>query len=419
MIERGARLTLDIDKPAAGGRMLARHGGQVVLVAGTIPGERVVARVERVGKGVVFADVEEIATPSSDRRPAAFDWRCGGNVFSHIAYPRQLVIKSQIIQDAFIRIGRLPVPAAPDVLGSPETGYRMRARLHVQGDRVGFLREGTHELCDAALTGQLLPQTREWLGQLQTLLAQGEGRGDVTAIELAENIPGDRRAVHVELGSRGGASSLESLISGDRQVTDTIAVAPNRTLTLTRDVRSFFQGNRFLLEPLAQRVARLAQAERVVDLYAGVGLFGLALAAAGAMDVTLVEGDPISSTDLARNATPFGGQVSVRRQSVESFLASRRDPRRAAGAVFVVDPPRTGMTREALAGIVSHQPSRIVYVSCDVATLARDARTLVDAGWELTEVTGIDLFPNTAHVESIAVFERGDAEAQGFAHSIG
>jgi 23S rRNA (uracil1939-C5)-methyltransferase len=406
MIENGAQLTLDIEKPAAGGRMLARHAGQVVLVSGTIPGERVIARVERVGKGVVFAEALEIATPSSDRRAGAADWRCGGSVFSYIAYPRQLGIKAQIIQDAFTRIGRLPLANPPDVLGSPETGYRMRARLHVRGDRIGFFREGTHDLCDAGATGQLLPQTIEWLGHIQTELVHGSSPGKVTGLELAENIPGDQRAVHVESRTGGDAWPFESMAKGDGQVTDTICVGETATLTLTRDVRSFFQGNRYLLEPLARRVVGLARAEHVVDLYAGVGLFGLSLAAAGTADVTLVEGDPLSSADLVRNAVPFGHQVSVRRQSVETFLSSKSGLPHGAGSTFVVDPPRTGMTREALTGIVRHAPSRIVYVSCDVATLARDARTLVDAGWELTEVTGIDLFPNTAHVESIALFDR-------------
>src|SRR5689334_19619876 len=115
MIEPGARLTLDIEKAAAGGRMLARHAGQVGLVSATIPGERVIARVERVGKGVAFAEAEDIVAASPDRRPGSADWRCGGEVFSHIAYARQLAIKSAIIQDAFARIGRMPLVTAPEV----------------------------------------------------------------------------------------------------------------------------------------------------------------------------------------------------------------------------------------------------------------------------------------------------------------
>jgi len=149
----------------------------------------------------------------------------------------------------------------------------------------------------------------------------------------------------------------------------------------------------------------------VVDLYAGVGLFGLSLAAAGAKDVTLVEGDPTSGVDLVANAEPLVDRVTVRRASVEAFLAGPtagplRGTRPAGEGTFVVDPPRTGMSKEALAGIIQHAPQRIVYVSCDVATLARDTRALLNAGYALEALTGIDLFPNTAHVESVMVLSR-------------
>ena len=145
-------LTLDIEKPAAGGRMLARLNGQIVLVWGAIPGERVRARVERSGKGVVFAETVDVLSASPDRRDALGDWRCGGNVLAHVTYERQLHLKSEIIRDAFARIGRMPLEAAPVVTASPEQGYRMRARLHVRGGRIGFMREGSHEICAAGQT---------------------------------------------------------------------------------------------------------------------------------------------------------------------------------------------------------------------------------------------------------------------------
>jgi tRNA/tmRNA/rRNA uracil-C5-methylase (TrmA/RlmC/RlmD family) len=161
---------------------------------------------------------------------------------------------------------------------------------------------------------------------------------------------------------------------------------------------------------LVHFVTGLIPAGPVVDLYAGVGLFGLSLAAAGVDPVTLVEGDPISGADLKINAQPFAGRVRVERKSVEHYLTALQGKTRpahdVAGATFIVDPPRTGMTRDALAGIIRATPSRMVYVSCDVATLARDTRTLLDAGYRLEQLTGIDLFPNTAHVESIALFTR-------------
>jgi 23S rRNA (uracil1939-C5)-methyltransferase len=133
-------------------------------------------------------------------------------------------------------------------------------------------------------------------------------------------------------------------------------------------------------------------------------LFGLSLAAAGLSDVTLVEGDPVSSADLQRNAEPFGERVRVRRNSVEEWLTAIDVP---PDPTFIVDPPRTGLSREAIAGVIRQKPARIVYVSCDVATLARDVRTFIDAGYELGDLTGFDLFPNTAHVETVAVLQRG------------
>jgi 23S rRNA (uracil1939-C5)-methyltransferase len=193
------------------------------------------------------------------------------------------------------------------------------------------------------------------------------------------------------------------LLAGIASVSDVLHVNPGDSrsaLRLRRDVRAFFQANRYLLEPLLRHVAALALPGRVIDLYAGVGLFGLSLAATGADDVTLVEGDPVSGASLEENAEPFRGRVNIVRRSVESFLsAGGRD-----ASTIIVDPPRTGMSKAALAGVLRVAPQRIVYVSCDVATFARDTRTILEAGYALDSLTGIDLFPNTAHVEVIAAF---------------
>jgi 23S rRNA (uracil1939-C5)-methyltransferase len=143
----------------------------------------------------------------------------------------------------------------------------------------------------------------------------------------------------------------------------------------------------------------------VIDLYAGVGLFGLSLAAAGWDAVTAVEGDPVAGADLARNAQPFGGRVSAIRRSVESYVAAVKTLD-VKGATLVVDPPRTGISKDAITHLVRMQPSRIVYISCDVATLARDTRLLLDAGYAVGHLSAIDLFPNTAHVETLAVLTR-------------
>jgi 23S rRNA (uracil1939-C5)-methyltransferase len=418
-------LTLEIEKAAAGGRMLARHEGQVVLVSGAIPGERVVARLDRKERGVAFADVIEILQPSADRRGVPGDARCGGNVFAHIDYARQLTLKGEIIQDAFRRIGHIPLAHAPTVLASPERGYRMRARLHVSGGRVGFFLEGTHHICDVASTGQLLRETDEWVAEVNRGLTRDQLRG-LAAIEVAENIPGGERACHLELHSgadpRDYAAVGEGLtglsaghsdqpgvirISGTPVVTDAVQVDddPSHTLSLSRDARAFFQGNRFLVEPLVRRVVHFVPRGPVIDLYAGVGLFGLSLAAAGWDSVTAVEGDPVAGTDLERNAKRLGNRTRALRQSVESYVTSARRAD-VASATVIVDPPRTGISKDAITHLIRLQPSRLVYISCDVATLARDTRALHDAGYSLADLSGVDLFPNTAHVESIAVLTR-------------
>jgi tRNA/tmRNA/rRNA uracil-C5-methylase (TrmA/RlmC/RlmD family) len=424
MIPSGSTITLDVEKPAAGGRMLARHGGQVVLVWGAIPGERVAARVERSGKGVVYADAVEIVSASPDRREIRGDWRCGGNVYAHVAYPRQLQLKGEVIRDAFARIGRLPV-AAPEVIGSPESGYRMRARLHARDGRLGFFREGTHDLCAVSATGQLLPETIEWLDRVQAVVRDRRLSG-LGGVEIAENVPASERACHLELHAGAESRTFERLIdagpltglsatvadrggvevlTGTPSVCDVLHVTgdPSGVLRLRRDARAFFQGNRFLLERLVRHVLGLLDGGPVLDLYAGVGLFGLSAAAAGHTDVTLVEGDLVSGADLHRNAEPFGDRVQVRHSAVEAFLRSARTP---ANTTFIVDPPRTGMSRDAVAGIIARKPARLVYVSCDVATFGRDTRTFVDAGYQLRQLTGFDLFPNTAHVESVGVLTR-------------
>src|ERR1700716_4280542 len=166
MLRAGQTLPLTIEKPAAGGRMIARLHGQIVLVSGAIPGERVFARIERVGKGVAYAQTIGIEEASADRRAVDAEPGCGGCLYAHIAYPRQSGIKSLVIADAFARIARLPLPAAVTVAASPEEGYRMRARLHVRNGEIGFFREGTHEVCDARRTRQLLPASIDALDRL-------------------------------------------------------------------------------------------------------------------------------------------------------------------------------------------------------------------------------------------------------------
>lgn len=397
--------------------MIARVEGQVVLVSGAIPGERVTARVERVGKGVVYAATMEVLESSPDRRAPFTDGACGGLLYAHIAYPRQLEIKAAVIADAFGRIGRLPLATAVPVASSPEEGYRMRARVHLRGGRWGFFREGTHTLCDARATRQLLPATCDAVDDaLSRLIATGaagaleavgpaDGAG-VREIEVSENVDATERAMYFE-GGDASAIARDPLLAraAERQtVTDRLSILGHE-VQLGRHVLAFFQGNRYLLGPLVTHVVgALGAGASAVDLYAGAGLFAVSAAVCKGFRVTAVEGDRVSADDLRANAERAGGPGRVRalHEAVEAFVSAARE----RPDVLVVDPPRTGMSRDALEGAIRLLSKRVVYVSCDVATLARDARRLVDAGYSMTAVDGFDLFPNTPHVETVAVFER-------------
>ncbi|HTK30070.1 MAG TPA: RsmD family RNA methyltransferase [Vicinamibacterales bacterium] len=415
MIRPGDVLALSIEKPAAGGRMIARHEGRVILVSGAIPGERVTARVSRAGGSVVYAESLSIDEPSPDRRAWAGDALCGGCAYGHIEYARQLEIKAAVIADAFRRIGRLPLEQPVAVAASAEHGYRMRARLHVRGHRCGFFREGTHEICDARQTRQLLDDTSDAVDRLAAAL-RSQALEAVTAIELAENVDASSRAAFLDASSPIESRALErvaqtpgfsGLLSGTGShgspwVVDAVTVGGS-TLTLRRHVRAFFQGNRFLFQPFVDHVSSQVPAGAdVLDLYAGGGVFSLAAATARGSSVTAVEGDRWAAADLAANAAA-SSRIRVVHRSVEEHLEASRG---AAPQAAIVDPPRTGLSPPAVDGLVGLAPGRIVYVSCDTATLARDARRLADAGYRMGSAQGFDLFPNTPHVEVVAVFDR-------------
>ncbi|HEV8209291.1 MAG TPA: TRAM domain-containing protein [Vicinamibacterales bacterium] len=412
----GDIIPLTIEKPAAGGAMIARHEGQVVLVAGAIPGERVQARLARVTKSVAHAEVVAIEEPSPDRRAVSGDPLCGGCLYSHIGYARQLAIKSDVIADAFRRIGHIELAVPVGVAPSPEDGYRMRARLHVRGSRFGFFREGTHDLCDARTTRQLLPATMDALERLMAAV-RSTGPGVVREIELSENLDASERVAHLDTSEALDPRLVDKLLSVDGftagpYVTDAVTIG-DASLKLRRHVQSFFQGNRYLLRDLVAHVIdRVPIDSPVLDLYAGVGLFAVAAAVIRGARVTAVEGDARAAADLQANGQAIGGTMTTVQAPVESVggtgagvFSVSAVPDMKAGTV-IVDPPRTGMSREALDAVLRVNAARLIYVSCDAATLARDARRIVDAGHTIERADAFDMFPNTPHVETVIVFRR-------------
>ena len=298
----------------------------------------------------------------------------------------------------------------------------MRARLHYRGRRLGFFREGTHQVCDARATGQLLPATCDVLDRLEAELLRLP-EGTVREIDVAENADASERVVHLEttpgaegtmpglllagdgisgLTAAGSGSGGVRVLAGSPYVTDRLAVDDQRRVAIRRHVLAFFQGNRHLFGDLVTHVTdQIPKGSTTIDLYAGGGVFAIAAARRRGARVTAVEGDRVASEDLVANAATTDAVTAVH-QAVETFVRSAP----AGQDVVIVDPPRTGMSRDALHCVLRLRGRRVVYVSCDVATLARDARHLVDAGYAIVRIDGFDLFPNTPHVETVVTFER-------------
>jgi 23S rRNA (uracil1939-C5)-methyltransferase len=418
-------LELDVERPVAGGRMIARHEGRIVFVGGAIPGERVRARIERTTRGVLWADVTDVITPSPHRRALEHDPACGGQLYRHIdpAFQRQL--KSDIVTDAFRRVGKIHLEAPTPVEASPERGYRLRAQLHVHGGRAGFFRAGTHQWCDAAATDQLLPDA---MPAVEALLAAHPRFGETCrGILLAENIRASQRVLHL-VGGEGLHDPAGTPVALPPGVSGVTADGATTTVTLAgagavadtaddlfgedppvpgatrwaRHARAFFQGNRYLTGALVRHVLQQVPGDVAIDLYAGVGLFAVGLLARGAR-VVAVESDAAALADLWTNTRPWAAAATVEPGTVETTLPALRA---RPASTIVLDPPRTGVSPQALAAIAALGSPWIVYVSCDAPTLARDTAKLIAAGYRLDALRAFDLFPNTAHVEVVATFRR-------------
>lgn len=418
----GQILELLGEKPVFGGDVLARADGFVILVAGAIPGERVRARVTSLEKGYARARVEEILEPSPDRRasPCPQFEGCAGCVYLHVAYPRQAALKAEVVRDALARLARVAWPDPIEVTSGPEFAYRIRARVQVarSGDRVrlGFFRQGSRHVCPLDACPQLSARATDALKDLEGRLGKLPGAVQILDVEVNETVdgrelalnlrlrPGSRPAGFGALGDRSPADTL-TYSFGDSEHADVVrgrATLDDRigSLALRRHVRAFFQGNRYLLEPLVAAALEADPGGPALDLYCGVGLFGLELARRQPdRTVVGVEGSrPAASNAQANARLNRLANAHFLHADVERFLERAGG---SAARLVVVDPPRTGLSAPVAAWLVAHPPLCLVYVSCDPATLARDLRKLLAGGYRIDRVRALDLFPDTAHIETV------------------
>jgi 23S rRNA (uracil1939-C5)-methyltransferase len=392
------RFELRIDSLVAGGDGIGRApDGQVVFVPFTAPGDRVVVDVTRRRPRFLRGVARELieAGPGRTDPLCPVFGRCGGCTWQHLDYDTQLEAKRTIVADAIERIAGLPVPEGFVVIPSPKIyGYRGRARVVAERGRVGFRRRHAHAVCPTRRCPVLVPEL------------------DDSLAKLAENPPRSSGEWEIAVGT-DGAASCAALPVRDSSAGIRVVVAGER---LHVSAGSFVQANPMLREALLGVVTDAAgSGENLLELHAGVGFFTLPLARRF-LRVIAVEANPLAVADLEENVGASGlDNVEIAAEPAERVLedwrVARRVPEGWRGVtrvpdVVVLDPPRTGLEREGCDALGRLGAARIVYVSCDPATLSRDAGVLGDRGYRLTALTALDLFPQTPHVEAVAVLER-------------
>jgi len=386
-LDEPERVTLTLTDMAYEGHAIGRVDDQVVFVEYGIPGEEVVAEIYRRNADFANGRVVEVLKASPDRvqAPCEYYGLCGGCHWQHIAYPRQLELKRHVVQEQLRRIGKFEAqPVNETVPAADPWGYRNHLRLSAGrlGD-IGFMRRGSHRFLKIETCLIAHPRINQTLA-----LLQGNGAG-LHQVEL-----------------RAGVNTGDLMVLPD--MTARVPSAPPaqktyREALLGREFQisapSFFQSN----TPQAERLAQLVREkldpqpdELLLDAYAGVGTFA-ALFAPGVRAVIGIEESPAAVADAEVNVRDLPNVRNLTGK-VENVLPELDETPDAV----ILDPSRLGCHPDVIAAILRLAPRKLVYVSCDPSTLARDLRLLVDGGFDLLDVTPLDMFPQTYHIECVA-----------------
>ncbi len=398
-------LCLEPTAMAAGGAALARDAdGRAVFIEGALPGERVRARLTDARRDYARAVAVEVLDASPDRVAPpcpALAAGCGGCTWQHVSAQGQDRLKAAVVVDALRRIGRLAEPPVPEIVPLDGRPLRTTARLAVSpAGRAGHRpRAGRGAIetdaCAAAhpLLEELIVAGR-YPGAEQVLLRVGAASGE--RVVLVDGHAGDVRVpAGVTVVEEGGTElgAVHEVVAGRR-----FRISAN----------AFFQPGPVAAAGLVDAVSAAAAAGGgpgpgglVVDAYAGVGLFGSVLAAATGAKVVAIESDPAAAADARVNLADVEARVVA--AEVGRWRLRGGDP---TPALVLADPSRPGLGRPGVAALTATGAPRLVLVSCDPASLGRDAALLAGAGYRLSSVALVDAFPDTFHVESVSRFDR-------------
>ena len=456
---RGEVLDLRIEGVAQGGAGVARADGFVVFVQGAFPGDTVRAEITKSKRHYANAQAREVLEPSEDRVPLRCDHEggdCPGSPWQTLRYERQAERKHELLDDALRRLGGLDgYELEPLVPADDGSLWRYRNKMEYsfgdddEGEVVlGFHSRGRFDRIDDARDCVLASErsnaarnlVRDWCRaegldtfdrraghgflrnlviregrrtgdlQIRVITSEGEFRVDALAEAIrgqfpAANVLWTQTAALAEVTDRGETTLVRGEAAGGERIEEELA-----GLRFRISPEAFFQTNTEMAERLygiATEYAELRGTERVFDLYCGIGTLTLTLSlrAGEVFGLDVVEpaiADAIANAELNEidNAQFFAGDV---RHAIRPLheRASRPD-------VVVVDPPRAGLSKKVVRRLLELHARRLVYVSCNATTLAPNARQLVDAGYRLVKVRGVDMFPHTPHLECVALLERAD-----------
>ena len=393
-----------VEKLVYGGQGLARLEGRVALVPFVLPEERVRLKLEAERRGVTEARLLEVLTPAAGRtKPSCpFFVRCGGCHYQHAEYAVQLEVKRQILREVLARIGKLEAPAEIATISGEPWGYRNRTQLHLAGGEIGFFGTGSHHLTPVDRCPIASPRINEALTALRAMKGERRFPGFITSLELFTN----ETEVQVNVLESGRPVSKRFFDWCAEKIPGYAPDAieyPVGAAVFRVHHKSFFQVNRFLIEPLIAAALEGAEGESALDLYSGVGLFSIALARRF-RSVTAVETSGSAVRDMEFNAQRAGVQIETRREPVEAFLEAAEN----APDFVLADPPRAGLGKHAVRALLRLKPRLVTIVACDPSTLARDLAALLAGGYKLEQLTLVDLFPQTFHIETVARLRLGE-----------
>ncbi len=451
-LHRGDPLQVSIETATIDGSGVARVDGQVVFVPGALPGERCSVRIAHVGRSAVFAQLLSVLTPSVHRVEPDCPYfpRCGGCALRHMDYEQELALKQTHVQSCLTRIGGQTISALP-ITGAAQTDdYRNKVQFPVQEQDgrpvAGFFSGKTHRVipvrhcriqpdCADAIRGAVLAWMEQYhiraydeqthAGYIRHIYIRfGAESGQILVCIVANcaQLPKKKQLVAALLAAEPGITTIVFSpntkkgntvlgtefhpLYGDGTITDTLC-----GLQFRLSAPAFYQVNHAQAERLYEKAVQLAGLtgnETVLDLYCGTGTITLCLArhAKKAIGVEIV---PQAIEDAKFNAAQNGMENAEFFCMDAGQAAKMLADRRTRPNVIVVDPPRKGVSADVIEAIGTMAPQRVVYVSCDPATLARDLKLLTAAGYTLQTAEAFDLFPRCAHVETVCLLSKRNA----------